>query len=165
MRSSAWWRHQMEAFSALLALCVVNSPVTGEFPAQRPVTRSFGVFFDLRLNKRLSKQSLGWWFETPSHPLWRQCYGMAATLREVSLRTQALFQTNQFKIFQITLKVKVDHSSLPYQSIWCRDAFKVLWWWFELKRVTTCHIRIYVLSKHRRLNSSHDLELGDTSSV
>ena len=33
------------------------SPVTGEFPAQRPVTRSFGVFFDLRLNKRLSKQS------------------------------------------------------------------------------------------------------------
>ena len=43
----------------------------GEFPAQRPVTRSFDVFFDLRLNKRLSKQSWGWWFETPSCPLWR----------------------------------------------------------------------------------------------
>ena len=43
----------------------------GEFPAQRPVTRSFDVFFDLRLNKRLSKQSWGWWFETPPHPLWR----------------------------------------------------------------------------------------------
>ena len=42
--------------SALLALCVWNSPVTGEFPAQRPVTRSFDVFFDLQLNKRLSKQ-------------------------------------------------------------------------------------------------------------
>ena len=41
--------------SALLALCVGNSPVTGEFPPQRPVTRSFDVFFDLRLNKRLSK--------------------------------------------------------------------------------------------------------------
>ena len=40
-------------------------------PAQRPVTRSFDVFFDLRLNKRLSKQSRGWWFETPSRPLWR----------------------------------------------------------------------------------------------
>ena len=39
----------METFSALLAICAVNSPVTGEFPAQRPVTRSFGVFFDLRL--------------------------------------------------------------------------------------------------------------------
>ena len=43
-----------------------NSPVAGEFPAQRPVTRSFDVFFDLRLNKRLGKQSWGWWFETPS---------------------------------------------------------------------------------------------------
>ena len=43
----------------------------GEFPAQRPVTRSFGVFFHLRLNKRLSKQWWGWWFETASRPLWR----------------------------------------------------------------------------------------------
>ena len=45
----------------------------GEFPAQRPVTRSLDVFFDLRLNKRLSKQPWGWWFETPSWSLWRQC--------------------------------------------------------------------------------------------
>ena len=48
---------QMERFSALLALFAGNSPVTGEFPAQWPVTRNFYVFFDLRLNKRLSKQS------------------------------------------------------------------------------------------------------------
>ena len=47
----------METFSALLAFCVGNSAVTGEFPAQRPVTRSFDVFFDLRLYKRLSKES------------------------------------------------------------------------------------------------------------
>ena len=53
----SWWRHQMEAFSASLAICAGNSPVTGEFLAQRPVTRSFGVFFDLLLIKRLSKQS------------------------------------------------------------------------------------------------------------
>ena len=45
----------------------------GEFPTQRPVTRSFDVFFDLCLNKRLSKQPWGWWFEMPSHPLWHQC--------------------------------------------------------------------------------------------
>ena len=45
----------METFSALLALCVGNSSVTGEFPAQRPVTRSFDVSFDLHLNKRLNK--------------------------------------------------------------------------------------------------------------
>ena len=63
----------METFSALLALCAGNSPVPGEFPAQRPLTRRFDVFFDLRLNKRLSKQSWGWWFETSSRPLWRQC--------------------------------------------------------------------------------------------
>ena len=49
----------METFSALLAFCVGNSPVTGEFPAQKPVTRSFDVFFDPRQNKRLSKQSRG----------------------------------------------------------------------------------------------------------
>ena len=67
-----WWRHQMETFSTLLAFCAGNSPVTGEFPSQRPVTRSFDVFFDLRLNKRLSKQSRSWWFETPS--LWCHCY-------------------------------------------------------------------------------------------
>ena len=72
------WRHQMETFSALLALCAGNSPVTGEFPAQRPVTRSFNVFFVLRLNKRLSKQSRGWWCRTPSRPLWRHCNGNMA---------------------------------------------------------------------------------------
>ena len=53
----SWWRHQMETFSALLAHCAGNSPVTGEFPSQRTVTRRFDVFFDLCLNKRLSKQS------------------------------------------------------------------------------------------------------------
>ena len=63
----------METYSALLAICAGNSPVTGEFPAQRPVTRSFDVFFDLRLIERLSKQSRGWSFETPSRPLWRYC--------------------------------------------------------------------------------------------
>ena len=68
-----WWRHQMETFSALLAICAGNSPVPGEFPTQRPVTRSFDVFFDLRLNKWLSKQSWGWWFETPPCSLWRHC--------------------------------------------------------------------------------------------
>ena len=69
-----WWRHQTEAFSALLNFCAGNSPVTGEFPASRSVTRSFGVFFDLRLNRQFSKQLWGWWSETPSRPLWRHCY-------------------------------------------------------------------------------------------
>ena len=63
----------METFSAVVAIYAGDSPVSGEFPAQRPVTRNFDVFFDMRLNKRLSKQSWGWWFKTPSRPLWRQC--------------------------------------------------------------------------------------------
>ena len=67
---SPWWRHQMETFSALLAICAGNSPVPGEFPTQRPVTWSFEVYFDLRPNKWLSKQWWGWWFETISCSLW-----------------------------------------------------------------------------------------------
>ena len=63
----------METFSSLLAICAGNSSVTGEFPARRPVTRWFDDLFDLCLNIRLSKQWRSWWFETPSHPLWRHC--------------------------------------------------------------------------------------------
>ena len=61
----------MKTFSALLVLCEENSPVTGEFYSQKPVTRSLEVFFDLRLNKRLSKHSRRRWIETESYPLWR----------------------------------------------------------------------------------------------
>ena len=68
-----WWRHQMETFSALLAICAGNSPVTGEFTSQRPVTRSFDFSLICALNKRLNKQSWGWWFEAPSRSLWRHC--------------------------------------------------------------------------------------------
>ena len=75
--------------SALLALSAGNSPVTGEFPAQRPVTRSFDVFFDLRL-KRLSKRSRGWWFETPSRQLWRHCN--VTSIRFSSLQPNIIFR-------------------------------------------------------------------------
>ena len=66
----SWWRHQMETFSALLARCAGNSPPP---PSQRVVTRTFDVFFDLCLNKRLSKLSRRRWFETPWRSLWRHC--------------------------------------------------------------------------------------------
>ena len=70
----SWWRHQMETFSASLDLC--NSPATGEIPSQKLVTRSFAVFFDLRLNKWLSKQSRRRWLETPLYSLWRHSNGL-----------------------------------------------------------------------------------------
>ena len=93
-----WRRHQIETFSALLAfLCAGNSPITGEFPSQRPVTRSFDGFFYLRLNKRLIKQSWGWWFETPSRSLWHHCNELifilhACMVCQLTLILKAMFE-------------------------------------------------------------------------
>ena len=96
-----WWRHQMETFSALLVLCAGNSPVPGEFPSQRLVTRSFDVFFDLCPNKRLSKQSWGRWFEKPSRSLW--CHGNVKAagdiLRGKSVVWRCLFKFTVSKVF------------------------------------------------------------------
>ena len=86
--SGTWWRHQMETFSTLLDIYAGNLPVTGEFLEQRPATCSFDVFFDLRPNKRLSKQSWGWWFETPLRPLWRYCNGATMRLQDISRITR-----------------------------------------------------------------------------
>ena len=66
---------KIETSSTLLALCEGNPPVTGEFPSQWPVTRIIDVFFNLRLNKRMSKQSRRRWFETPSRSWWRHYNG------------------------------------------------------------------------------------------
>ena len=94
--SESCWRHQMETFSALLALCEGNSPVTGEFASRRPVTRSFDVFFDLRLNKRLSRQPRRRWFETPSHSLWRHCNSVKRALSRYSIDLTELLTFNKF---------------------------------------------------------------------
>ena len=99
----AWWRHQMETFFALLALCEGYSPVTDKFTSQRPVRRSFDVFFDLRLNKRLSKQSWGWWFETPSRSLWRHCNGNIRSFQRDVIIHQYLLQW-RFSLAAIEMK-------------------------------------------------------------
>ena len=74
------WHPSMMTSSNGNILCVTDllcgeftGHLTGEFPTQRPVTWSFDVFFDLRLNKQLSEQSWCWWFEMPLRPLWRHC--------------------------------------------------------------------------------------------
>ena len=105
-----WWRHQMETFSALLAICGGNSPVPDEFPTQRPVTRGFDVFFGLCLNKRLSKQWWGWWFETLSHTLWRHRNAVATSVLDMCgpvwtrLKYLALYFANQNWRNVVTLK-------------------------------------------------------------
>ena len=91
----------------------------GEFPAQWPVRRSFDVFFDLR-PKRLSKQPWGWWFETPSWPLWRQCNDI---LLLFETRFKCRWNTTEY-IWNI-----LDNSSVWFvitmSSLWCRiDAYK-----------------------------------------
>ena len=123
-----WWRHQMETFSALLAICAGNSPVPGEFPAQRPVTRSFAVFFDLRLNKRLSKQSWGWWFKTFSRPLWRHCNDLKQWWVIVGNR----FETEAFSL----MKINSDKSSAKWRYfVSASTAQKPCMPWTLLKKI------------------------------
>ena len=116
----------METFSALLAICAENSPVTGKFSAQRPVTRSFDVLFDLRLNNRLSKQSWGWWFETQSRPLWRHC----SVLNSISLMIRYswwLVSSPDFLWQDINICVDTwDYWNVLY-LVWLSRAARLLW--------------------------------------
>ena len=122
----AWWRHQMETFPVLLAICAGNSPVTGEFPAQRPVTRSFDVFFHLCLNKRLGKQSWGWWFEAPSLSLWRHRKG-----NNIWHNTPAntLFIADLFTLQFIRLRVVREQRAYLYLSITLCDEWVIRSTW------------------------------------
>ena len=63
-----WWRHQMKTTSALVAFCAGNSSVTG-----KKATDKLWCFFDLRLNRQLSKQCRHWWYETLPRSLWCHC--------------------------------------------------------------------------------------------
>ena len=102
-----------------------NSPVPGLFLPQRPVTRSFAVFFDLRLNKRLSKQSWGWWLETLSCPLWRH---RKAILVVVAILCRALVDRvpNKIETYKIiwwpirTFRVCVDFGMFFQPDVWFR---------------------------------------------
>ena len=108
------WKH----FSALLVLCAGNSPVTGEFLAQKPVTRSFVVFFDLRLNKRLSKQSWGCWFETTSCSLWRHCNVILGVFYRYS------YSTRLYKPRRVYIYIYIYH--LSFMSL--QRLTGGLWW-------------------------------------
>ena len=98
---------------------------SGEFPVQRPVTRSFDVFFDLPLNKRLSKQSWGWWFETLSRPLWCHCNvtvkfgrGLAVLPRDyahdsVSSEFPSQSANNAENVFMFQIQIDMVKSNFP----------------------------------------------------
>ena len=112
----SWWRHQMETFSALLAIYAGNSTISGEFLTQRPVTRSFDVFFDLCLNKWLSKQWWSWWFETPSCSLWRHCNVELRSAHVTVTCSGNITSTKPWAIFQKIAMHQTCHS-LQQQNI------------------------------------------------
>ena len=103
----ARWRHRMETFSSLPTLCEGKPLLTGEILSQRPVTRSFDVFFDQRLKNQLSKQSRRRWFATPSRSLWRRCNG------SVNLSIKLLYE--------ISFVLRGAGSSGPLTNIFGRD--------------------------------------------
>ena len=125
-----WWLHQMETFSALLAICAGNSPVLGEFPVQRLVTRSFDVFFDLHPNKGLSKQSRGWWFETPSCPLWRHRNEKTAT-------ATILCMPGMSSLFVLIKTLLFD---LPRLSRWCMQCIS----WISITTACLFHRKMCI---------------------
>ena len=107
-----------------MAFCAGNSLTTGEFPSQRPVTRSFDVFFDLLLNKRLHKQSWGWWFETPSCPLWRHRNAALYFWWPCCMRCQNIYRHNNVRVpFIPKSPIGWSHKSGPHwvHIEWCQD--------------------------------------------
>ena len=103
------------------------SPITNEFPSQRPVTQSFDVFFDLRLNTRLSIHSWGWWFEMPSRSLWRHCNEFTIN---VYLHNAELILEHRF-LYKVCSPL---HS--PHMFIHAEDMRwnKFLWWFLYLTK-------------------------------
>ena len=115
-------------FSELLDLCAGNSSVTGEFPSQGPLTRSFDVFFYLCLNERFSKPSWGWWLETSRGSLCRHCnereykhvcekwkYTLFESMKRLILRWKhyLLYLLNEHKLLAIKTNFQ------PSCSSWC----------------------------------------------
>ena len=96
----------MEPFSALC-------------PTQRPVTRDFDVFFDLRLNQQLSKQSIHRWFETPSRSLWRHCNDLAY------LTTVMVYDLAEKQLYMYALS----NVSIMYTPDWLIIIYEYVKWW------------------------------------
>ena len=88
----------------------------GELPAQRPVTRSFDVFFDLRPNKWLSKQWWSWWFETPSSSLWRHCNDVRITDSQLSalMIHRCIWEGPCVMFYHGTCLYRMHHKTYPW---------------------------------------------------
>ena len=141
----------MEPFSALLAVCEGNSPVISEFPAQRPVTRSFDVFFYLRLNKRLNNQ------DNTRVIL----YSVHASLC-VALGWGLLSQFPPFRYFPNFSALSKQTLAIEYHVyIWqvspqlsCGDTCQI-WMWFEKSYMYFCHIENFAYGENNERSFSN----------
>ena len=109
----------------------ITGPLCGEFtghwwnPTQRPVTRSFDGFFYLHLNKRLSKQSWGWWFETLSHSLWRH-------RNEMLFIIAVFWSESNNHLSQLLFANGIVKNTY---TLYCNDRIKCLSVWYNLYNV------------------------------
>ena len=111
---NTWRRHQMETFSA------VNSPHKGQWRG------AFNVFFDLRLNKWLSKQSWGWRFETLSRPLWRHCHEIQTQcLKNPQLLLWRALESG--KLHYCYFRAWLDNATLQDSVSWWTLSLQVRW--------------------------------------
>ena len=146
-KNVTWWRHWIEIFYALLATWAGNSPVTDKFPTQRLVTRIFDIFFDLRLDKRLIKQSWGWWFETLLRPLWRHCNEFPY-FTDVPLGHTHLGNNRSRKILQIRQTNPGSTHNRPLSSYW-RSGRPVSHWKMDVLERDDVVQSLHVLTCHR----------------
>ena len=142
--------------SALLAICAGISPVPGQFPSQRPVTRSFDVFFDLHLNKPLSKQSWSWWFEMPSRQFWRHCNVVTQQWHVSTVRNLSFVRLSPFHSKETLAKLwgKFEKQIRP-GCVYIRDGHGTRKTFIDLLIdclvITSLIIQIHVLSRGQHL--------------
>ena len=132
------WCHHMETFSMLLALCAGNSPVTGEFPSQRPVTWSFDVYFDLRINGWVNNHETGNWRHPHNH------YDVTVMYENTNIHPcdvttlSICCLSNHWPSWLTTADVEIAcsplmHPQLPWQPHACMDQLAIAWpWWWLL---------------------------------
>ena len=161
----------------------VTGQLCGEFtslrwiPRTRPVTRSFDVFFDLRLNERLSKQSWGWWLETSSRPLWRHsnvdvlplwcffCDGVTVVVASVAhnecKNTISLFSHNILHHWNSKVFLRVHHFKLSVPFFNFKHVRVFIWYYTEFDRTSgkLCQLKLInnVLQPETILRNNHKL--------
>ena len=139
----------------------------GEFPTQRPVTGSFDVFFDLRLNKRLSKQPWGWWFETPSWSLWRQCneqfQHQLGWVGYIAIRADGIIARQQNVLHPLwhAIRYRIGNEWFLTLSVHIKIHVVPLW----VSRWLCLHVRAVVMAPCTLTNIKQTMESKTTTSI